>query len=112
MCLSKDRLESNMIPRFFAELTGLMNVLFGSWRCGCWSLDNCFGRPMMRNSVLDGFNVRNLEAIHCDTAFMVTWRLSRADVDAHGEKEMNSWVSSAYKYGQPVTVLDRQTSGL
>ena len=49
-------------------------------------------RPMMRNSVFDGLRVRKLEAIHCDIAANVAWRLSRA---ACGEKEMNNWVSSA-----------------
>src|SRR5208282_5900916 len=95
MCLSKERFESKMIPRFLADWTGVIDELSGRIRVGILSLESWVGRPMMRNSVFAGLRVRKLEAIHWDIAANVAWRLSRAAWTACGEKEMNNWVSSA-----------------
>jgi hypothetical protein len=95
MCLSKERFEPKMIPRFLADSAGVIDELSGRIRFGIGSLESWVGRPMRRNSVFDGLRVRKLEAIHCDIAANVTWRLPRAALDACGEKEMNNWVSSA-----------------
>ena len=57
MCLSKERCESkvgvlNVIPKFIADSTGVIDELSGSVRFGIGSLESWVGRPMMRNAVL------------------------------------------------------------
>ena len=59
------------MPRFLAEWTGEIVVLSGRRRVWFLSLDTWFGRPMMRNSVLEGLRERKLEVIHPDIAEIV-----------------------------------------
>lgn len=87
-----------MMPRFLADLTGGIVVLSGRRRRWVESLDNWLGRPMRRNSVLEGLSDRKLEVIHPDIAEIVSWRLLSAVGAASGRKEMKSCVSSAYKW--------------
>ena len=54
-------------------------------------------RPIMMNSVLEGLRQRRLDDIHLDIWF-TTDRSCVIEVGKKaGEKDMNSWVSSAYR---------------
>ena len=50
-----------MTPRLRAEWTGDKVTLLGRWMIGLLSLESCWGRPMRRNSVLEGFRERKLD---------------------------------------------------
>ena len=63
MCLSKERLVSNILPRFLADSAGVIE-LSGSLRFGRCSLGSWVGRLMIRNSVLDGVRVRKFKDFH------------------------------------------------
>ena len=69
MCLSIERFESVMIPRFLADTSGVIDELSYSVRFGIRSLESWAGILMMRNLVFDGLRVRKLEAIHCDIGY-------------------------------------------
>ena len=58
MCLEKDSVESNMKPRFLADRMGIMGLVVGKEREGLTILEVCRGRPIRRNSVLEGLRVR------------------------------------------------------
>jgi len=54
---------SKMTPRLRAESTGESMKLLGRSMVECLSLESCCGRPIMRNSVLEGLRDRKLEDI-------------------------------------------------
>ena len=58
ICLEKDSVESNMKPRFLADRLGIMGIVVGRKREGLTILQVCCGRPIRRNSVLEGLRVR------------------------------------------------------
>ena len=64
-------------PRFRAESTGERITLFGRRIVGELSLESCCGRPMMRNSVLEGLRVRKFADIQFETFEMA---VSRRDI--------------------------------
>ena len=55
MCLSKERFESKMIPRFLADSMGVIDRVVRKCKLRFVGL---IGRPMMRNSVSYGLRVR------------------------------------------------------
>ena len=59
---------------------------------------SCCGSPIKINSVLDGFRVTELNAIHWEISSIVCLRIDCADEKSDGENEMYSCVSSAYKW--------------
>jgi hypothetical protein len=63
-----DRLESNRTPRFRAHETGDM-VTDGIMEREEFSiLESCFGRPISKNSVLEGLNMRRFADIPEETS--------------------------------------------
>ena len=56
--LVKDKLESKINPRFLAEEVGGMSCVDGRESDGLMILEVCCGRPIRRNSVLEGLKVR------------------------------------------------------
>ena len=47
-----------MKPRFLADRLGIMGLVVGREREGLTILEVCCGRPIRRNSVLEGLRVR------------------------------------------------------
>jgi hypothetical protein len=74
ICSEKERWQSKMKPRLRAEEEGRMEVPGLGERDGLEILASCSGRPMMRNSVLDGLRVRRLASIHSEMDLRVSWR--------------------------------------
>ena len=60
-----------MKPRLRAEEEGRMEVPGLGERDGLDILASCSGRPILRNSVLEGLRVRRLESIHSE----MDWRM-------------------------------------
>jgi len=63
-----------MKPRLRAEEEGSMEVPGLGEKEGLEILASCSGRPMMRNSVLDGLRVRRLESIHSEMDLRISCR--------------------------------------
>ena len=63
ICFEKDSEESKMKPRFLAEEDGEIGLDADNERDGLSIFEVCCGKPMSRNSVFDGFNVRQLADI-------------------------------------------------
>ena len=63
-----------MKPRLRAEEEGRMEVPGLGEKEGLEILASCSGRPMMRNSVLDGFRVRRLESIQSEMDLRISCR--------------------------------------
>lgn len=59
--------------------------------------ERCWGVPKSRYSVFSGFTERRLEVSQEKTSSRMEDRLSRPVLDSVLEKEVYSWVSSAYK---------------
>jgi hypothetical protein len=64
-------------------------------RTGLLIFESCCGRPMTRNSVLDGFSDRRLADIQDEALEKTDWSWLTEELKFKGEKEMKSWVSSA-----------------
>ena len=56
--MEKDSVDSNMTPRFLADKLGIMGLVEGRERVGLTILEVYCGRPMKRNSLLEGIRVR------------------------------------------------------
>jgi len=98
ICCTHDRLLSKMTPRFRAESTGESITLLGRWMVRIVSLESCWGRPWMRNSVLEGLRERKLEDIQLDTLLIVFSRWEMLWEKSRAEEVKRSWVSSAYRW--------------
>ena len=91
MCALNERWLSRMTPRFFAvgaEVTKALSTVIDSSRMG----DDLAGKKS--SSVLSGFSLRWLDAIHSEMSARHAVILSSTWV-AKGGKERNSCVSSA-----------------
>jgi hypothetical protein len=64
----RDRLESNRTPRFRADVTGGKVIEGVTEREGFSILESCLGRPICKNSVSEGLNMRRFEGIHEETS--------------------------------------------
>ena len=78
-------------------LTGKRVIFPGMVSDGCFSFDSCLGSPIIMNSDFDGFKERRFADIQFATAEIVFCNDSILLLKDEGEKEMNSWVSSAYR---------------
>ena len=58
ICLEKNSVESNMKSRFLADRLGIMGLVEGRKRGELTILEVSCGRPIRRNSVLEGLRVR------------------------------------------------------
>ena len=56
--MEKESVVSKMKPRFLAEEAGRIGCEVDMESEGLSILEVCWGRPMRRNSVFDGFRVR------------------------------------------------------
>ena len=63
-----------MKPRLRAEVTGLRTRLGEMRRVGLLILASCTGRPINKNSVLEGFREKTLEDIQVDMSEMMVFR--------------------------------------
>ena len=82
-------------PRLRACVAGVTTVFGSMTSCGLLILASCLGRPMTRNSVLDGFSERRLADIQVETFEKTDWSWLTDALKLCGEKEIKSWVSSA-----------------
>ena len=62
---------------------------------GEWIFDNCWGRPMSMNSVLDGLKVRRLAVIQEEIVGTEDWSWLMTNGKSLGTNEVKRWVSSA-----------------
>ena len=63
ICLSKERLESKIIPKLRADGVGVMGGSFRSVSVGLVIFESCCERPIRRNSDLEALRVRELAVI-------------------------------------------------
>ena len=84
----KERLESNMTPRLWADLAGESVTLSESDNIGWSSLESCLGWPMRRNSVLSGLSERKLADIQSFIEEIVPSRWVILEERQLGEKDM------------------------
>ena len=89
---------NNNIPRLRAEVTGVIMVLESKTSVGLFSLDSCWGVPMIRNSVLLRLRDRRLHDIQDEILVIVSWNWTMLDANDCGENDKYRWVSSAYKW--------------
>ena len=66
ICSEKERWQSRIKPRFRAEVEGAISLSGESGRTGFEILESCLGRPINKNSVLEGFRVRRLANIQSE----------------------------------------------
>jgi hypothetical protein len=64
----RDRLESNRTPRFRADETGDKVTEGVIEREGFSTLESWLGRPVSKNSVLEGLSMRRFADIHEETS--------------------------------------------
>jgi hypothetical protein len=64
----RDRLESNRTPRFRADETGDKVTEGVVEREGFSIFESCLGRPISKNSVLEGLSMRKFADIHDETS--------------------------------------------
>lgn len=95
ICSEKSRCLSKMKPRLRAETDGRIGVPEVTESDGLDTLASCWGRPMRRNSVFAGFNVRRLADIQFETSCRTDSRWLVACWKAEGLKERKSGVSPA-----------------
>jgi hypothetical protein len=68
MWSDRDRLESNRTPRFRTDETGVSMTVGVIEREGFSILESCLGRPINKNSVLEGLSMRRFADIHEETS--------------------------------------------
>jgi hypothetical protein len=94
----RDRLESNITPRFRADKTVDM-VTEGIMESEGFSiLESCLGRPISKNSVLEGLKMRRFADIHEETSAVALSRKATFPRNLSEEEEMKRRVSSAYRW--------------
>ena len=72
-CYRKAQVVMKTIPKFRAEVTGVMLVSEFRTSVGLLSLDSCCGVPITKNSVLLGLRDSKLDDIQDDTWAMTDW---------------------------------------
>jgi len=98
ICCTNDRFLSKMTPRLRAESKGEIMTLLGRWMVGLLSLESCWGRTWMRNSVLEKLGERKLEDIQLDTLVIGFSRRVMLWDKSWAENDKRSWVPSAYRW--------------
>ena len=86
----RDRLESNRTPRFRADVTGDKVTEGVIEREGFSILESCLGRPISKNSVLEGLSMRRFADIHEETSAIALSRKETFPRNLSEEKEMKS----------------------
>ena len=90
-----------MTPKLQAESTGVSMTLLGRWLVGLLSFESCCGRPMIRNSVLEGFREKKLDDVWLYTLDIVFSRWVISYEKSAAKEDRRSWVSSAYRVWSP-----------
>ena len=90
-----EREGSKTKPRLHADEQGRIGWAGGRESEGEWILDNCWGKPMSMNSVLDGLRVRRLLVIQKEIVETEDWSCLMTNGKSLETNEVKSWVSSA-----------------
>jgi hypothetical protein len=83
-----DRLQSNRTPRFRADVTRDKVTEGVIEREGFSILESCLGRPINKNSVLEGLSMRRFADIHEETLAIALSRKETFPRNLSEEKEM------------------------
>jgi len=100
-----------MKPRFRAEAVGGREMPLLRWSVGFWILFNWDCRPSNRNSVFELLRQRRLEVIQLVIVLRAVCRLDMFSLNRSGWKDINNWVSSAYKWWLRVVINRRRATG-
>ena len=93
--LAEGERGSKTKPRLRADEQGRIGWAGRRQSEGEWILDNCWGRPMSMNSVLDGLRVRRLAVIQEEIVGTEDWSWLMTNGKSLGTNEVKRWVSSA-----------------
>ena len=88
ICSEKDSLESKIMPRLRAEVTGWIVTLLGIDRIMLLTLASWELLPSKRNSVLEGFSDRKLADIQEETRDIIDSREDKPEGESVAEKEL------------------------
>ena len=67
--------------------------------------------PIKRYSVLEGLTERRLDVSQLWTVSSLDDRMDKEQVESEAEKEMYSWVSSAYRWNEMGESVNKQLMG-
>ena len=101
-----------MKPTFLAKGVGEIGCAMGRESEGLIILDVCWGRPMRRNSVLNGFRVWQFDDIQDEISEMADCRSEMTEGKLLEVNETKSYVSSAYSRWDMAEELMRVLSGV